>query len=102
MARANRRILSSLTDHGRDGSRLSLVPVPIGETFYLDIYGCGLSSRDSQGERLPDIAAARTRALLTATNLLRVRLHPQGAGQSVTVVVRDEGGERHRVTILAG
>ena len=100
MARANRRILSSLTDHGRDGHRLSLVPV--GETFYLDIYGCGLSSRDSEGERLPDFAAARMQALLTATNLLRVRLHPHGAGQCVTVVVRDESGERYRMTILAG
>ncbi|WP_407927973.1 DUF6894 family protein [Belnapia arida] len=102
MARTNRRILSSVTDHGRDGRRLSLVPVPVGETFYLDIYGCGLSSCDNQGERLPDIAAARLQALLTATNLLRVCLHPQGLGQSVTVVVRDEGGERYRVTIFAG
>jgi hypothetical protein len=102
MARANRRILSSVRDHGRDGHRLSLVPVPVGETFYLDIYGCGLLSRDNQGERLPDIAAARLQALLTATNLLRACLHPRGVGQSVTVVVRDEAGERYRVTILAG
>ena len=102
MARAHRRILSSVTDYGRDGRRLSLLPVPVGETFYLDIYGCGLSSRDIQGERLPDIGAARVQALLTATNLLQARLHPQGAGQSVTVVVRDEAGERYRVTILAG
>ena len=62
MARANRRILSSVTDHGRDERQLSLVPVPVGETFYLDIYGCGLSSRDNQGERLPDIAASRVQA----------------------------------------
>ena len=57
MTTANRHILSSVLNYGRDGHRLSLVSVPVGETFCLAIYGCVLSSRDDQGKRLKRFSA---------------------------------------------
>ncbi|WP_043339198.1 DUF6894 family protein [Belnapia moabensis] len=102
MARAGLRLLSRGSKHGQDLRRLSLVPAPVGETYYFDIFGCGLSSRDDQGELLANLQAARLQAILTATQLLRATLDCKGTGQTVTVVVRDESGERYRVAIYAG
>src|SRR5215210_9102847 len=60
--------------------------------FYFDLRENGTFIEDEEGMSLPDLAAAKYEAAVTAAEIGRDRL-PEGALQSVTIDVRDENGD---------
>src|SRR5215208_1249561 len=68
--------------------------------FYFDLRENGTFIEDEEGMSLPDLAAAKYEAAVTAAEIGRDRL-PEGGLQSVTIDVRDENGRQptlgHRI-----
>ena len=60
--------------------------------FYFDLRENGTFIEDEEGMSLPDLAAAKYEAAVTAAEIGRDRL-PEGGLQSVTIDVRDENGD---------
>ena len=60
--------------------------------FYFDLRENGTFIEDEEGMSLPDLAAAKYEAAVTAAEIGRDRL-PEGGLQSVTMDVRDEKGD---------